>query len=83
LYGEHNIATRITGLPKHVFPHIRRDNKFFLGPAEALATAFILIEIESDRVLGVISPSDADRGPRASWIVAQHAMVLSDFYGIK
>jgi len=56
---------------------------FHPGPAEALAAALILGEVESDSVLGVISPSNADRAPRGSWIVAQHMMVLSDFYGIK
>ena len=39
---------------------------FFPGPAEALAAALILSEVESDCVLGVVYPSDADWGPRGS-----------------
>ncbi len=55
---------RITGITKHVFPHILRDNKFFPGPAEALATSLILSEVKSDCVLGVVFPSKLIGAPK-------------------
>jgi len=79
-----DLVARVAGLAEHVFSDIRRDGELTLRAAVVYTIAFVRIQIQHDRVVGVVSPANADGRPGGRGrIVAQRARVLSKLDNIE